>query len=76
MVIEVLIQKDHRRRNPFPLMSKGERNFIKGKHQHKGSFVYEVSVLSSMTKGDIVGYIVIDVNSRCDDLLLMMNNHN
>jgi hypothetical protein len=27
--------------------------------------VYEVSVLPSMTKGEIVGHIVIDVNSRC-----------
>jgi hypothetical protein len=25
--------------------------------------------------GDGVGYIVINVNSRCDDLLLMMNYH-
>jgi hypothetical protein len=75
VVREVLIQIDHRRRNPLPLMSKGERNFIKGKHHHRGSFVYEVSVLTSMTKGEIVGNIVIDVNSRCDDLLLMMNYH-
>jgi hypothetical protein len=60
-------------------MSKGERklhkNFIRGKHHHRGSFVYEVSVFPSMTKGEIVGHIVIDVNSRCDDLLLMMNYH-
>jgi hypothetical protein len=28
-----------------------------------------------MTKGEIVGNIVIDVNSRYDDLLLMMNYH-
>jgi hypothetical protein len=27
--------------------------------------VYEVSVFPSMTKGVIVGHIVIDVNSRC-----------
>jgi hypothetical protein len=73
VVRKVIILTDHRRRNPFPLMSKGERNFIKGKHHHRGSFVYEVSVFPSMTKGEIVGYIVIDVNSRCDDLLLMMN---
>jgi hypothetical protein len=27
--------------------------------------VYEVNVFPSMTKGEIVGHIVIDVNSRC-----------
>jgi hypothetical protein len=31
--------------------------------------------LTSMKKGEIVGYISIDVNSRCDDLFLMMNCH-
>jgi hypothetical protein len=51
-------------------MSKGERNFIRGNHHHRGSFVYEVSGFLSMKKGDIVGHIVIDVNSRCDDFLL------
>jgi hypothetical protein len=51
-------------------MSKGERNFIRGKHHHMEIFVYEVSGFPSMTKGDIVGHISIDVNSRCDDLLL------
>jgi hypothetical protein len=75
VVREVIILTDHRRRNPFPLMSKGETNFIKEKHHHRGSFVYEVSVLTSMTKGEIVGNIFIDVNSRCDDMLLMMNYH-
>ena len=75
MVRKVIILMDHRRRNPLSLMSKGERNFIKGKHQHRGRFVYEVSMLTSMTKGEIVGNIVIDANSRCNDLLLMMNYH-
>jgi hypothetical protein len=51
-------------------MLKGERNFIRGKHHHRGSFVYEVSGLPSMTKEEIVGHIFIDVNSRCDDFLL------
>jgi hypothetical protein len=38
VVREVIILTDHRRRNPFPLMSKGERNFIKGKlHKRKAS---------------------------------------
>jgi hypothetical protein len=27
--------------------------------------VYEVGVFPSMTKGDIVGHIFIDVNNRC-----------
>jgi hypothetical protein len=67
VVRKVFIQTDDWRRNPFPLMSKGERNFIKesfirGKHHHRGSFEYEVSVFPSMTKGEIVGNIVIDVN--------------
>jgi hypothetical protein len=75
MVREVIILTDHRRINPFPLISKGETNFIKGKHHHRGSFVNEVSLFPSMTKGEIVGYIVIDVNIQCDDLLLMMNYH-
>jgi hypothetical protein len=48
-------------------MSKKERNFIKGKHHHMGSFEYEVSVFPSMTKGEILGNIVIDVNNRSDD---------
>jgi hypothetical protein len=56
-------------------MSKGERKFIRGKHHHRGSFVYEVSGFPSRTKGEIVGHIVIDVNNQCDDLLLMMNYH-
>jgi hypothetical protein len=44
-------------------MSKGERNFIRGKHHRKRSFVNEVSGFPSMTKREIVGHIVIDVNS-------------
>jgi hypothetical protein len=45
VVREVIILSDHRRRNPFPLMSKGERNLIKGKlHKRKtssqGDFLY------------------------------------
>ena len=58
------------RKNPFPSMSKGERNSIIGRNHHGGSFVYEVGGFPSMKKGEIVGHIVIDVNSRCDDLLL------
>jgi hypothetical protein len=50
---------------PFSIDVKGERNFIREKHHHRGIFVYEVSGFPSMTKGDIVGHIVIDVNSRC-----------
>jgi hypothetical protein len=38
------------------------KTLIKEKHHHRGSFEYEVSVLPSMTKGEIVGQIVIDVN--------------
>jgi hypothetical protein len=51
-------------------MSKGERNFIRGKHHHRGRFVYEVSGFPSMKKGEIVGHNVIDVNNQCDDFLL------
>jgi hypothetical protein len=40
-----------------------------------GSFVYEISVFPSMTKGEIVGHIFIDVNTQCDDLFLMTNYH-
>jgi hypothetical protein len=31
-----LDKTDHRRRNPFPLMSKGESNFRGEKHHHRG----------------------------------------
>jgi hypothetical protein len=38
VVREVFIQTDDWRRNPLPLMSKGERNFIKGNlHKRKAS---------------------------------------
>ena len=33
--------------------------------------MYEVSVLPSMKKGDIVGHIVIDVNSQCHYVIMM-----
>jgi hypothetical protein len=43
-----------------------------------GSVITEISSTTLHTNGykNTVGNIVIDVNSRCDDLLLMMNNHN
>jgi hypothetical protein len=33
--------------------------------------VYEVRVFPSMTKGGIVGHIVIDVNNRCLYIIMM-----
>jgi hypothetical protein len=52
-------------------MSKGESNFI-GEASSQGEFVYEVSVFPSMTKGEIVGHIVIDMLSLMSTVDVIM----
>ena len=63
---------DHKGRNPLPLMSKGESTFTREKHHQKGEFAYEFSVLPSMTKGEIVGHIVIDMLSLMSTVDVIM----